>query len=91
MPSDTSLGIRFWIAELPNVLFLFSKGEILLYIFIIFCFKILFIFLTFIYLRDRVSEIEREGVRRETEGEGETGSPLSREPNVGLDPGTLGL
>ena len=28
--------------------------------------------------------------RGEVEGEGEAGCPLSREPNVGLDPSTLG-
>jgi len=35
-------------------------------------------------------EIERVQVRREAEGEGEADFPLSREPNMGLDPRTLG-
>lgn len=43
-----------------------------------FFFKILFI-----YLRDSVS-------KRAGEGEGEADSPLSREPDMGLNPRTLG-
>jgi len=45
----------------------------------LFLFKILFIYLT----RDRAHT--QTGAR-----EGEAGSPLSRETNAGLDPGTLG-
>jgi len=33
---------------------------------------------------------ERESERESTEGEGEAGSLLSREPDAGLDPRTLG-
>ena len=40
----------------------------------------------FIYLFDR----QRSQVGREAEREEEAGSPLSREPNAGLDPRTLG-
>jgi len=32
----------------------------------------------------------REGTQAGGVGEGEAGSPLSREPDAGLDPGTLG-
>jgi len=42
----------------------------------------------FIYLFDR--EIEHKWAERQAEGEGEAGSPLSREPDAGLDPRTLG-
>ena len=38
------------------------------------------------YLFDR----EHKQGERQAEREGEAGSPLSREPNVGLDPRTLG-
>ena len=44
------------------------------------------IFLKRFYLLERV----RVGAGGATEGEGEADSPLSREPNVGLDPGILG-
>ena len=44
-------------------------------------FKILFIHLT---------ERERAQARGAAKGEGETGSSLSREPDMGLDPRTLG-
>ena len=40
--------------------------------------------IVFIYLREREHE-----QRREAEGEGEAGSPLSREPDRGLQPRTL--
>ena len=39
-------------------------------------------------MRDRNKE--REHDQGEAEGEGEADSPLSREPNVGLDPRILG-
>ena len=47
-------------------------------------------FKDFIYLLDR--DKAREGIpaRAVGEGEGEAGFPLSREPDMGLDPGTLG-
>ena len=43
-----------------------------------------YIFFKFIYLP------EREHKQGEQQTEGESGSPLSREPNAGLDPRTLG-
>ena len=53
-------------------------------------FDLLFIFLkiVFIYLTER--ERSRAGGAAEGERVGEAGSPLSREPNVGLDHRTLG-
>ena len=42
----------------------------------------------FIYLFDR--ERHREGTQAGGVGEREAGFPLSREPNAGLDPRTLG-
>ena len=46
----------------------------------------LFIFFKdFIYLSDREHKQEQQA-----EGEEEAGSPLSREPDVGIDPRTLG-
>ena len=48
-----------------------------------------FLFLKdFIYLFDRESERAQAG--REAVGEGEAGPPLSREPDAGLNPRTLG-
>ena len=41
----------------------------------------------FIYVYDRERALTSRGL---AEGEGEAGSPLSREPDVGLDPRTLG-
>ena len=51
---------------------------------------------TFIFLRLYLREREHERVREHewrgrVEGEGEADSPLSREPDVGLDSRTLGL
>lgn len=43
-----------------------------------------------LYLFDREREHAQVRGAAEGEGEGEAGSPLSREPNVGLDPRTLG-
>ena len=40
------------------------------------------------YLFERERESRQAG--EAAEGEGEAGSPLSREPDVGLDPTTLG-
>ena len=45
--------------------------------------KILFIYLT-------EGDTAREGAQAGAEGEGEAGSLLSRGPDVGLDPRTLG-
>ena len=42
----------------------------------------------YLFDRERVSE-HKQGERR-AESEGEAGFPLSREPDVGLDPRTLG-
>ena len=45
------------------------------------------------YLFERERERQRKyklGLGEEAEGEGEADSPLSREPNLGLDSGTLG-
>ena len=51
-------------------------------------------FKDFIYLRQNKSMRKREragaGVGLEGEGEGEADSSLNREPNVGLNPRTLG-
>ena len=51
----------------------------------------LFIYL-FIYLTEREGEREREHKqgKQQAEGEREAGSLLSREPDMGLDPRTLG-
>jgi len=43
----------------------------------------------FVYLTER--DTAREGTRAGGVGEGEAGPPPSREPDVGLDPRTLGL
>ena len=48
----------------------------------------LFLKKEFIYLTERESEREQEQ-RGGVEGEGERDSPLSRKPNMGLDPRTL--
>ena len=45
---------------------------------------LLFFLKYFIYLT------EREHKQGQQQAEGEAGSPLSREPNMGLDPRTLG-
>ena len=46
------------------------------------------------FLKDLIYLTERDTVREGTQaggvGEGEVGFPLSREPNAGLDPRTLG-
>ena len=44
-----------------------------------------FFFKIFIYLTDR----DHKHTERQAERDGEAGSPLSREPNLGLDPRTL--
>ena len=44
----------------------------------------------FIYLFDRERDTAREGTQAGQVGEGEAGSPLSREPDAGLDPKTPG-
>jgi len=58
-----------------------------------FHFYVLFLFIyffkDFLYLFDR--EREYKQAERQAEGEGEAGSPLSREPNAGLNPRTLGI
>ena len=38
-----------------------------------------------------VEERDHKQGKRQAEGEGETGSSLNREPDVGLNPGTPGL
>ena len=48
-----------------------------------------YFFKDFIYLTER--DTAREGTQAGGAGEGEEGSPLSRDPNAGLDPRTLGL
>ena len=53
-----------------------------------FFFKIIFIYLT---QKEKESEHTQGGAAdRGRGGEGEAGSPQSKEPNVGLDPRTLG-
>ena len=47
-----------------------------------------FLIKDFIYFRER--EREHKQGERQAEGDGEADSPLRREPNMGLDPGTLG-
>jgi len=49
---------------------------------------LLFLKILFICLTER--ETVREGTQAGGVGEGEAGFPLSREPNAGLDPRTLG-
>ena len=44
----------------------------------------------FIYLFDREKECKHKQGELQEEGEGEAGSPLSREPDMGLDPKTRG-
>jgi len=47
----------------------------------------------FIFFKDFIYSFDRESTQeagRTAEGEGEAGSPLSREPYAGLDPRTLG-
>ena len=60
-----------------------SKEEITLLLLLL---LLLFLKILFIYLTDR-SQVGREAGRERRE---ETGSLLSREPDVGLDPRTLG-
>ena len=54
--------------------------------------SILFYFKDFIYLfvRERESESEHRQTEWKAEAEGEAGSLWSKEPDVGLDPRTLG-
>ena len=47
-----------------------------------------FLKILFIYLTGR--DTAREGTQARGVGEGEAGFPLSREPDAGLDPRTLG-
>jgi len=53
---------------------------------------LIIIFKDFIYLRERENETDTERTQTggAAEGEGEAGSLLSREPDTGLDPRTLG-
>ena len=44
----------------------------------------------FIYFSERERVKEREHKQGEWQKEGEAGSPLSKEPDAGLDPRTLG-
>jgi len=46
----------------------------------------LFFFLKIFCLFNGEREREHKQAERQTEGEGEAGSPLSREPDAGLDP-----
>jgi len=43
-----------------------------------------------LFVCDRERETAREGTQAGGMGEGEAGFPQSGEPDVGLDPGTLG-
>ena len=52
---------------------------------VLFCFKDLFIYLTV-----RGEQREHKQGEQQAEGEREAGSQLSREPDMGLDPRTLG-
>jgi len=61
----------------------FTKAVLSLSVFV-FC----FFFKDFIYLFDR--DTAREGTQSGGVGEREAGFPLSGEPDVGLDPSTLG-
>ena len=49
-----------------------------------------FLKILFIYQRERGGESEHRQTEWQAEAEGEAGSPPSKEPNVGLDPRTLG-
>jgi len=52
------------------------------------CIQFIYFFFIFIFLNVLfIHESQREAA---AEGEGEAGSPLSREPDAGLDPRTLG-
>ena len=54
--------------------------------------QVLFLKILFIYFRQRHKK--KESISKmggEAKGEGQADSPLSREPNAGLDPRTLGL
>ena len=55
------------------------------------CYFILFYFkIVFIYLREGERASEHRQTEGQAEAEGEAGSPPSKEPDVGLDPRTLG-
>lgn len=41
---------------------------------------------TYLFVGARERKRGREGIQRRAEGEGQAGSPLSIEPNVGLNP-----
>ena len=49
---------------------------------------IIFLKKYFIYLAEREREREHKQREQQAEGDGEAGSPMSREPDVGLDPST---
>lgn len=48
-------------------------------------------FLKILFVRERASESEHRQTEWKAESEGEAGSLWSKEPNIGLDPRTLGL
>jgi len=78
---------------LPNEPELFISGhdKVMMFIYLLgdaLNFILFFLKILFIYLTER--DIEREGTQAEEVGEGEAGLPPSREPDVGLDPRTLG-
>ena len=75
MPSTPNL-------ELINIFFNYSTVNI--------CQLSLFFFKVFIYSFDREREKECTEAGEAVEGEGEAGSPLSQEPDVGLNPKTQG-
>jgi len=56
---------------------------------LIYVYHSFFLEILFIYLRERETGTEHEQ-GKEVEGEGEAHSLLSREPDAGLDPRTLG-
>ena len=76
-----------------TVMFYSEIKDILLIYFLTFNNESLALFLKnilFVYLTARESMKERERTQGAAEGEGEAGSSLSREPNVALNPRTLG-
>jgi len=72
--------------RLPSFNIRWHPSEIILYV----RQNINFLNILFIYLTERERGREYKQGEWQTEGEGEAGSPLSRGPDSGLDPGTLG-
>ena len=61
-----------------------------LYVSIMICSMLFYFIFLILYVFIWEREIVRESMSWGVEGEGEVGAPLSREPDVRLDPRTLG-